>query len=200
MIRAKVCPLAGLGESEAIQICLLTCARHSSRHRPGAIGKGIVLKTQILLWDIGVGCYGVSLKFLIGILSGVFQQILLILIDGFHVVVAEDRCLIGVAADKDWDPEFFAFGVNLCGLLWKYPSVDDGIKMNLSILAPDPQNFGRGNTAELTQCIGAIGNSQVPRQLFSCAFASADDQVVGKGSADVFVEDALAIPTLIIAR
>ena len=109
-------------------VCLLTCACHSSRHRPGSVCKGIVLKSQILLWDVGIRCYGVSLKFLVGELSGVFRQILLILIDGFQVVVAEDGCFIGVAADKNWDLEFFAFRVDLCGLLWKYPSIDDGVK------------------------------------------------------------------------
>src|SRR6202042_515520 len=131
-----------------------------------------------------------------GVLSGVVQQILLILIDGFQVVVAEDGCFIGVAADKDWNLEFFGFGVDLCGLLWKYPSVDDGVKMNLPVLAPRLQNFGRGNTAELAQHIRTIRNSQVFCQSFSRTFARACDQVVRKGRADVFVKDTLAIPAL----
>ena len=85
----------------------------------------------------------------------------------FHVVVAEDGCFIGVAADKDWNLEFFGLGVDLCGLLWKYPSVNDGVKMNLPVLAPRLQNFRDGNTAEFSQCLRTVRNSQITGQSFS---------------------------------
>ena len=45
-----------------------------------------------------------------------------------------------------------AFSKNLCGLLWYYPAIDDGVKMNFPILALDIQDIVGGDTEEVLEC------------------------------------------------
>jgi hypothetical protein len=85
--------------------------------------------------------------------------------DGIDIVVAENSGFVSIAADQNRDVHLPAFGKDPCRLVGNDPVIDDGIKAELSVLAPGLQNLHATNANHRAGSWGHAGPKLIALRL-----------------------------------
>jgi hypothetical protein len=101
------------------------------------------------------------LELFVRILPGVLLQVFLIIVDSFEIVVAEDRGLICVASDQNWDAHLLPLCEDLRRLRGDNPAINDSVEVKPRVLFPCCQDLIGWHLAQLPQISGSAGNPKI---------------------------------------
>src|SRR5579863_5332873 len=141
MIRTQGRTLTALRVGEEVQVALPAMRSDRAGHRKCTVGETVILKLQVTDRYIGFRSRTIDCIFLSREWPGVGSHIFTEVFNRRRASMTEYRRLIGIASDQNWNGDRLTRRESLRWLFRYYPAVNNGAQLDISVTAPDIQQF-----------------------------------------------------------